>query len=116
MDMNTILKMFLPILLASFLTTSCATTVAVRPARGVVVTKLHHPRVVVHNNVRYYRSGGVWYVKKNRAYRTVVAPVGVRVTTLPRGYRVVKVQGTKYYTHKGVYYKRSGRNYIVVNV
>ncbi len=114
--MNTILKMWMPILLISFLTSSCATTVAVRPARGVVVTKLHHPKIVVHNNVKYYNSNGVWYVKKNRSYRTVATPVGIRVTTLPRGYRVVKVRGVKYYTYKGVYYKRSGRKYIVVNV
>ncbi|MEW7290395.1 DUF6515 family protein [Aquimarina sp. 2304DJ70-9] len=114
--MKTILKLVIPIVLLSFLTTSCATTVRVRPAKGVVVTKLHHPRVVVHNNVRYYRSGGVWYVKKSRGYRTVSAPVGVRVTTLPRGYKVVKVRGVKYYTSNGVYYRRSGKKYIVVHV
>ncbi|GAA4275873.1 DUF6515 family protein [Aquimarina mytili] len=114
--MKTILKLLIPIILLSFFTTSCATTVRVRPARGVVVTKLHHPKIVVHNNVRYYRSNGTWYVKQNRGYRTIAAPVGVRVTTLPRGYRVVKVRGVKYYTYRGVYYKRSGRKYIVVNV
>ena len=114
--MNTILKICLPILLVSFLTTSCATTVRVRPAGPVVVTKLHRPNVVVHNNVRYYRSSGVWYVKRNRGYRVVAAPIGVRVSTLPRGYKVVKVRGVKYYRYNGVYYKRSGRNYIVVSV
>ncbi|WP_160114822.1 DUF6515 family protein [Aquimarina sp. AU474] len=114
--MGAILKMWIPILIICFLTTSCATTVTVRPARGVVVTKLNHPRVVVHNNVRYYKSRGVWYIKKNKSYRTVTVPVGVRVTTLPRGYKVVKIRGVKYFAHNGVYYKRSGRKYIVVNV
>ncbi len=106
----------MPILLISFLTSSCATTVRVRPARGVVVTKLHRPQIVVHNKARYYRSNGVWYVKKNHRYNVVKAPVGLRVATLPRGYRVVKVRGVRYYTSNGVYYKRSGRKYVVVSV
>lgn len=114
--MKTILKIVIPIILLTFSTTSCATTVHTRPANGVVVTKLNQPKVFIHNNVRYYRSRGVWYVKKNRRYRTVAAPVGIRVTTLPRGYRVVKLRGVTYYRCNGVYYKRSGRRYIVVNV
>ncbi|MEB3345502.1 DUF6515 family protein [Aquimarina gracilis] len=114
--MKTILKIALPILLISFLTTSCATTVRVRPARTIVITKLHNPTVIVHKSVRYYRSGGVWYVKNNRGYRTVAAPVGVKVATLPRGYKVVKVKGVRYYRCNGVYYKRARRGYVIVNV
>ncbi len=116
MDMKAILKLAIPILLISCVTTSCATTMHVRPARTVVVTKLHNPTIVVHKNVRYYRSGGVWYVRNNRAYRKVAAPVGVRVTTLPRGYKVVKVRGVRYYRCNGVYYKRYRRGYVIVNV
>ena len=98
--------------------TSCASTTVVRarPANAVVVTKVHRPKVIVHKNVRYYRADGVWYKKRGRKYVVVNAPVGVKVTTLPRGYRVVKVRGITYYKYKGVYYKRSGRKYIVVNV
>lgn len=114
--MKTLFKTSVFGLLLLVFTTSCATTVRVRPANKIVVTKVHNPRVVVHKNVKYYRSGGVWYVKKNRRYVTVAAPVGVRVKTLPTGYRVVKLRGVKYYRYKGVYYKRTGRNYVVVNV
>lgn len=114
--MKRILKFIVPILLFGFLITSCAANVAVRPAHGVVVTKVHNPKIVMHKNVRYYRSNGVWYVKKNRAYRKVVAPIGVRVTTLPRGYKAVKVKGVQYYKYNDVYYKRSGKKYIVVNI
>ncbi|MFD0862349.1 DUF6515 family protein [Sungkyunkwania multivorans] len=98
--------------------TSCATrtAVAVRPAKTVVVTKVHNPRVVVHNNSRYYISKGVWYKKSNGRYITIKAPVGAAVTKLPRGYKVVKVRGVRYYKSGGVYYKRSGKRYIVVNV
>lgn len=98
------------------LTTSCATTVRVRPANRVTLTKVHNPRIVVHKNVKYYRSGDVWYKKKNRKYVVVSAPAGVRVQTLPKGYKVVKLKGVRYYKYKGIYYKKSGRNYIVVNV
>ncbi|WP_128755386.1 DUF6515 family protein [Aquimarina sediminis] len=114
--MKNMMRIIVPILLFGFLMTSCAANVRVRPAHGVVVNKVHHPKVVVHKNVHYYRSGGIWYVKKNRAYKRVVVPAGIRVTTLPRGYKIVKVRGVKYYTCKGVYYKRSGKRYVVVNV
>ncbi|WP_025667607.1 DUF6515 family protein [Aquimarina megaterium] len=114
--MQSIMKIVVPVVLFGFLITSCATTVQVRPARGVVVTKVHRPKIIVHKNVNYYRSAGVWYVKKNRVYKRVSVPAGVRVATLPRGYKTVKVRGVKYYTCKGVYYKRSGKRYIVVHV
>ncbi|EZH73808.1 hypothetical protein ATO12_17905 [Aquimarina atlantica] len=114
--MKSIMKIVVPVVLFGFLMTSCATTVQVRPARGVVVAKVHRPKIIVHKNVNYYRSGGVWYIKKNRVYKRVSVPAGVRVTTLPRGYKTVKVRGVKYYTCKGVYYKRSGKRYIVVHV
>lgn len=110
------MKIVVPVLLFGFLMTSCATTVRVRPARGVVVTKVHCPKIVVHKNVHYYRSEGVWYIKKNKSYKRVTVPTGIRVTTLPRGYKTVKVRGVKYYRCKGVYYKRSGKKYIVVHV
>ncbi len=103
-------------ILLSTLTASCATTVRVYPANRVVVTKVHKPRIVVHKNVKYYRSGGVWYIKKNRRCVSVAAPVGLRINVLPTGYKLVKVKGIRYYKHKGVYYKKSGRDYVVVNV
>ncbi len=114
--MKTILKICLSVLFFSFAFTSCATTVRIHPTHGVVVTKLHHPRVVVHKNVRYYRSGGMWYIKKRRGYVSVAPPAGIRITALPRGYRVVRVRGVRYYRYNGVYYRRAGRGYVVVNV
>jgi len=114
--MKALLKIVVLGVLLFTLTTSCATTVRVRPAKSVVVTKVHNPRIVVHKNVKYYRSGGVWYIKKNRRYVTVAAPVGIRVNVLPRGHKTVKVKGVRYYRYKGIYYKKSGKSYIVVNV
>ncbi len=114
--MKTLLKMLVLGVFFSALTTSCATTVRVRPANRMVVAKVHNPRVVVHKNVKYYRSDGIWYKKKNRRYIAVAAPVGIRVNVLPKGYKTVKVKGVRYYRYKGIYYKKSGRNYVVVNV
>lgn len=82
-------------LLLLVFTTSCAATVRLRPIDKVEVTEVHNPRVVVRKKVNYYRRGGVWYVKKNRRYVTVSAPIGLRVKTLPTGYSVVKVRGVK---------------------
>ncbi|WP_299312811.1 DUF6515 family protein [uncultured Aquimarina sp.] len=113
--MKALLRTFVFGILLSTLTASCATVVRVRPVNQVVVAKVHKPRIVVHNNVNYYRSGGVWYIKKNRRYVTVMAPVGARINVLPTGYKSVKVKGVRYYKHKGVYYKKSGRSYVVVN-
>ncbi|MHA7058642.1 DUF6515 family protein [Aquimarina sp. M1] len=114
--MRTLSKMFVLGFLLSTVTISCTTTVRVRPTNRVMITKVHRPKIVFHNNVKYYRSDGVWYVKKNRRYVTVAAPVGLRVNTLPAGYRVITVRGARYYRHKGVYYKRSGRTYLIVQV
>lgn len=114
--MKTLLKTLVIGIMLFTLTASCATTVRVHPANKVAVAKVHKPRVVVHKNVRYYRSNGVWYVKKNRRYVKVTAPVGLRISTLPNGYRTVKVRGVRYYKHKGVFYKKSGRTFVVVNV
>lgn len=116
MDMKNVIRIIIPVLLFSFFITSCAAKVRVHPAPAVVVTKVYKPKVVVHKNVRYYRSGGVWYIKKNRVYKKVVVPAGLRIATLPRGYKIVKVRGVRYYKCKGVYYKRSGKKYVIVSV
>ncbi|MEW7278616.1 DUF6515 family protein [Aquimarina sp. 2201CG1-2-11] len=114
--MKNIIRIILPVLLVGCLTTSCATTIQAAPTQDVVITKVHHPKVIVHKNVRYYRSKGKWYVKKGKVYRRVKAPIGARMVTLPRGYKVIKIRGVKYYTYNGVYYKRSGKKYIIVTV
>lgn len=99
--------------------TSCATsqrTTVVAPARGVVVTKISKPRVIVHRNTNYYLSNGVWYTRNNRGYVAVAAPRGAVIRTLPRGYKVRTIRGVKYYNYNGVYYKRTGKRYVVVKV
>lgn len=111
-------KVFLITLITVFTFNSSFAQVAVKvyPKRGIVVTKINKPSVVVHKKVNYYYADGVWYTKKQRAYVVVGAPVGVTVRRLPRGRRVVKINGRKYYKYRGVVYKKQRRRYIVVNV
>nr|WP_299341341.1 DUF6515 family protein [Allomuricauda sp.] len=90
--------------------------VRVYPAHGTVVTTIHNPRVVVHKRTNFYFADGVWYRARGRNYVVCAAPVGIRLRTLPRGYRVVNVNGRKLYKYKGVWYRKSGRNFVVVTV
>ncbi|NER12015.1 hypothetical protein GWK08_01050 [Leptobacterium flavescens] len=106
------------VMLVSFALSSCSAkaTVRVAPAQGVVITKLHKPRVVVHKRVTYYCSKGVWYKKKANRYVVVRPPAGIKVTVLPRGYKVVSIRKKRYYTYNGIYYQKRGRSYVVVHV
>lgn len=115
--MNTIKNLLIIILILGM--TSCATsqrTTVILPKKGVVVTKVVKPRVVVHRNTNFYLSKGIWYKKNKRGYVVVNPPAGIVVKSLPSGFRVKKIRGVKYYHYNGVYYKRTGRKYIVVNV
>lgn len=115
--MNTV-KTFLVLILMIGMT-SCATsqrTTVILPKRGVVVTKVTNPRLVVHRNINYYHSDGVWYTRNRKGYVVVNPPAGIVVQSLPRGYRVRKIRGVKYYHYNGIYYKRTGRRYTVVNI
>ncbi len=114
--MKKMIKVLFTVLVLGCVTTSCATTIKASPIHKTKIVNVHHPKVILHKNVKYYRSKGKWYVKKGNVYKIVKAPIGARMVTLPRGYRVVKIRGVKYFTYKGVYYKRSGRKYIVVVV
>ncbi len=112
------LKIFL-ITTIAFLTfniSSAQVTLKIYPKKGVVVTKLSKPKIVVHKKVNYYCADGVWYNKVKGRYVVVGVPLGVSLKRLPRGYKVVKIQGKTYYKYRGVIYKKYRRNYVVVTV
>lgn len=97
--------------------TSCATRTQVAVAPNTrVITKLHSPKVVVHNRNTYYVSKGVWYKKNNRRYIVTRAPKGAVIQTLPSSYTIVRVRGKKYYKSNGVFYRKTGKRYVVVNI
>ena len=90
--------------------------VKVYPKHGTVVTTIHKPVVVLHNNVKFHFASGVWYKPRGKKYVVCAAPIGVTLRRLPRGYKVVRVNGRKLYKYKGIWYKKRGKRYIVVNV
>ncbi len=91
--------------------------VKVYPKHGTIVTKVHKPKVVVHNKVRFHFSDGVWYKPQGKRFVVCAAPLGVQIRHLPRGNKVVKLRnGRKVYKYKGIWYKKKGRGYVVVNV
>lgn len=108
--------LILAALLGGFTFGQAKTTIKVYPKAGVIVTKLHHPRVYVHKGVRFHYAQGVWYRPHGKRYVVTSAPVGIVVRSLPRGRKVVRVNGRKYYSYNGVWYRKSGRGYKVVIV
>ena len=93
-----------------------AKTFKVNPRIGVVVTTVHKPNIIVHKGVNFYYAKGVWYKPHGRKYIVCKAPIGIRVRTLPRGYKKVRIHGKKYYTFNGVWYAKKGRTYTVVKI
>jgi len=57
--------------------------VKIYPKHGTVVTKIHKPKIIVHNRVNFRFADGVWY--KPRGYK------GIWYKKKGRGYVVVNV-------------------------
>lgn len=93
-----------------------ARDIRVSPRYGVVVTKVHHPRVIVHKGVNFYYAKGVWYKTSGRRYVVCRAPIGIRVNYIPRGYKIVRIKGKKYYTYNGIWYTKKRGFYTVVRI
>ena len=98
------------------LATAQPKVVKVYPKHGTVVTKIHKPKIVVHNKVNFHFSDGVWYKPQGKRFVVCAAPLGVQIRHLPRGNKVVKLRnGRKVYKYRGIWYKKQGRNFVVVN-
>ncbi|MBT8304597.1 MAG: hypothetical protein KJP09_09020 [Bacteroidia bacterium] len=91
-------------------------TTKIYPKRGVVVTKIHKPKIIVHKNKNLYWADGIWYKRNQGKYIVVNAPAGIAIKRLPRGHKVVRINGRKYYKYRGIVYKKQRRNYVVVTV
>ena len=90
--------------------------IKVHPRHGTIVAKVYHPKIVVHKGVNFYYAKGVWYKPYGRKYVVCKAPIGVRVRSIPRGYKIVWVNGRKYYTYHGIWYAKKRGFYTVVRV
>lgn len=90
--------------------------VKVYPRHGTVVTKIYHPRIVVHKGATFHYANGVWYKPYGRRYKVCRAPIGIKIRFVPRGYMLVRINGKKYYHLNGIWYAKKGGYYTVVRV
>lgn len=59
---------------------------------------------IAHRGLNYYYRSGIYYKKARNAYIIAKAPIGVRVTKLPRKHVKFVLKGRKYYYYYGTYY------------
>lgn len=85
-------------------------------ARGQIVHALpRHYDVAVHNGVRFYFGGGLWYSHDRPGRYVVVAPpLGIVVPLLPPFYTTVRFGPTPYYFANNTYYLQVPQGYAVV--
>src|SRR5215831_5048594 len=68
---------------------------------------------LTYNSTYYY--GGVYYTRRNNGYIIVHPERGIRITTLPIGYRTVFVGPRTYYYYYGTFYTRHKNEYVIVD-
>ncbi len=105
--------------------------------RHVRVVRVHHPRVVRrahfryaalprwgatfaivpagailyrHSNHAYHFHNGIWYTPRNNNFIIVRPVAGLRVRTLPVGYRRIVLGTRPYYYYYGTFYSKVGKS------
>lgn len=74
-----------------------------------------HPFVSVHfGNYNYRYQRGYFYRPYGSFFQLVVPPFGVRISTLPFGYRRFYIGPDPYYYYNGIYYRPYANHYEVV--
>tara|TARA_B100001778_G_C18590876_1_gene632230 strand:- start:890 stop:1522 length:633 start_codon:yes stop_codon:yes gene_type:complete len=85
------------------------------PRRGALVTTVHAGALTVNfGGFRYRYHSGVWYKPSGKKWLVVRSPYGIRIKTLPVGYRRCIVGPRTYYYYYGTYYIKSNNEYEVV--
>jgi len=71
---------------------------------------------IVVKSKSYFYHDGVFYEPSRAGYRTIKAPIGVRIKVLPHGFTTVVVRGLTYYICYDTYYRfdRHADEYYVV--
>lgn len=74
-----------------------------------------YKEVVVKEKHYFYRDG-YFYDMRHEGYVKIAAPIGARITILPRGYKIVRMHRVKYFLFGGIYYRYlpHERVYVVV--
>jgi hypothetical protein len=74
-----------------------------------------HYDVAVHNGLRFYYGGGLWYSNDRPGrYAVVAPPLGIVVRLLPPFYSTMYVGPTPYYYANSTYYMQVPQGYAVV--
>lgn len=86
------------------------------PRRGATFTTVNARAITVrHGGVGFRFHEGVWYRPKGAKWVVTRPAVGIRVRTLPKGYRRFVVGPKIYYYYYGTYYAKSNNEYQVVD-
>ncbi|MEO1212987.1 MAG: DUF6515 family protein [Bacteroidota bacterium] len=85
------------------------------PKRGTYVKVVPaQTRLIRFNSIGYRFSKGIFYKPYRNQYIVVAAPMGIRITSLPIGYRSINVQKRTYFYYNGTYYLAKGKEFEVV--
>jgi len=86
------------------------------PKRGAVITSINNRALRIQfNGINYRVYAGVWYKPYGNQWLVTHPSSGVRLRTLPVGYRKVLVGRNVYYYYYGTYYRQKNQEYEVVS-
>lgn len=85
------------------------------PKRGTYVKVVPaQTRLIRFNRIDYRFSDGIFYKPHRNQYVVVAAPLGIRITRLPIGYRSMSIRNRTYFYYNGTYYLAKGKDFEVV--
>ena len=86
------------------------------PKRGAIVATTHTSAVTVRfGGINYRMHSGVWYKPHGQKWIVARPAVGIRINTLPVGYRQFVLGTRTYYYYYGTYYVAAQKGYDVVD-
>ena len=84
------------------------------PKRGALSTP-HAKAITINRNGTGYRYySGIWYKPRGANWAVVTPPRGIRIKTLPVGYRKFLVGPSVFYYYYGTYYEEKDKEYEVI--
>lgn len=87
-----------------------------RTRRPVYRANLPNNHLVIrHRNSSYHYNKGNYYVFSNNQYHLTYPNRGLRIQTLPIGYRTIVVGRTSRYYYNGIFYNKVGNEYEVID-
>ncbi len=86
------------------------------PRRGTIVNTIHNNSIIFnHAGISFHYHAGIWYKPQGSQWVIVRPTNGIRIKTLPVGYRKVVLGPKVYYYYYGTYYLQKNNEYEVVD-